>query len=154
VFTVGLILSGLAAAEQASEVVSIDVPYARETTAEQPISAVYMRISNAGDADHALVGASSPVAKAVELHRSMEDQGMSRMRHLESLTLKSGSTTMLQPGGLHLMLIGLAAQLKVGDAIEIELRFDDGTRKSITAPVQAIGMMGGDMPQGKHHEMH
>ncbi|MCX7056495.1 MAG: copper chaperone PCu(A)C, partial [Proteobacteria bacterium] len=59
--------------------VRIDHSWARETPAEATVGAAYFRIVSAGDAD-TLVGASTPIARAVELHSSGVEKGVMRMR--------------------------------------------------------------------------
>jgi hypothetical protein len=52
-----------------------------------------------------------------------------------------------EPGGLHVMLIGLAEQLTPGSDVALTLVFDDGSRAELTAPVRRID---GAMGRGGH----
>lgn len=131
----------------AADVGAIDVsdPYARAVPPGQANSAAFMMLSNTGDADRALVAAESTAADTVELHTHSMDDGMMQMRRIERIALPAGEQVTLAPGGLHVMLIGLAEQLKPGMDVALTLIFDDGSRQSVTAPVRRIdvGAMGG-----------
>jgi copper(I)-binding protein len=83
---------------------------------------VYVRVRNAGAPDR-LIGARSPVARAVEVHRSMEMSGMSSMEPVRALPLPANGTLALAPGGAHIMLIGLRHDLHAGQTFPVELHF-------------------------------
>jgi periplasmic copper chaperone A len=87
-------------------------------------SAVYMMLVNGTSADDELISASSDVADAVELHESkMGANGEMQMIPQASIPLAAGAKVEFKPGGLHVMLIGLKQELKVGDQFEITLHF-------------------------------
>ena len=48
----------------------------------------------------------------------------------------------LEHGGYHLMLMQPEKTLVAGDRVALELRFDDGSKVSIEAPVRRMGHMG------------
>jgi copper(I)-binding protein len=93
--------------------------------------AVYLTLHNPGREAERLVGAESPVARAVEIHLSQVEDGIMRMRPVEEgVTVAAGETVELRPGGLHLMLIGVARPLAPGDRFPLRLHFDkEGTRE-------------------------
>ena len=87
-------------------------------------SAVYMMLVNGTSADDELLSASSDVAEAVELHESkMGANGEMQMIPQASILLAAGAKVEFKPGGLHVMLIGLKQELKVGDEFELTLHF-------------------------------
>lgn len=89
-------------------------------------SAAYMDITNAGDADLTLTGASGDIAAAVEVHESsMDDDGMMQMQEIPELVIEAGETVSLEPGGFHIMMMNLEQDLDVGDTFQITLEFDD-----------------------------
>jgi periplasmic copper chaperone A len=91
-------------------------------------SAVYMVLVNGTSADDELLSASSDVAEAVELHISqMGPNGEMQMIPQSSVPLAAGAKVEFKPGGLHVMLIGLKQELKVGDQFEITLHFKNHT---------------------------
>ena len=131
----------------AADVEVID-PYVRAVPPGAPATAAFMQLKDKGG-DVALVKAYSDVAESVELHTHIHDHGVMRMRPIKQLAMKKGQTVDLQPGGNHIMLIGLTRPVKEGDKVDIDLEFSDGSHQKITAPVRKIGMNmmgGGHMP--------
>jgi hypothetical protein len=49
-----------------------------------------------------------------------------------------GGEARLEPGGLHVMLMGLESTLSVGDSIEIVLRFEVSGEKSVRVVVRQL----------------
>lgn len=131
------LLSTPTAAETAPAI-SIQDAYVRAVPPGQANSAAFMVITNEGEQDRALVAAASDVAEAVELHTHTMDDGVMRMRQVERIALPAGETVTLEPGGLHVMLIGLTKDLKPGDSVALTLSFDDGSEQSLTLPVKKI----------------
>ncbi len=133
------LLMGLSLGVRAGEVTLGD-PYARAVPPGQPNSAVFMTLRNTSAQDLALVEAQSPAAEVVELHTHVQEEGMMRMRRLDRIELRAGETVKLEPGGLHLMLIGLQQRLEPGESVELTLIYDDGSEARIQAPVRKIQM--------------
>jgi periplasmic copper chaperone A len=98
--------------------------------------AAYLRIRNAGERDMTLVTAFSPAADVVELHTHVDDAGVLRMRQVKEIVVPARGEVMLQPGGYHVMLIGLPSPLLAGDKIIITLSFADGSGKTVEAIVR------------------
>jgi periplasmic copper chaperone A len=135
-----LIISQLALAGSASEVMSVDDPYVRAVPPGQPNSASFMAIHNNSEQDHVLIGASSQVAEVVELHTHTMEEGMMRMRKVDKIDLPAGVTTHLKPGGLHVMLIGLKQKLVPDEQVGLTLEFADGSHLKVDAPVRKLSM--------------
>jgi len=138
------LLASLSMATQGAEM-AIGDPYARAVPPGQPNSAVFMTLENRSDQDQVLVAAESDVSEIVELHTHIEEGGMMRMRQVEKIEVPANETVTLQPGGLHVMLIGLQQALEPGQTIDLTLVFEDGSRMPVQAPVRRIEM------QHKHH---
>lgn len=120
--------------------------WARATLPGMRTAAVYGSLRN--DSDAMLIAASpaSQLAEHASLHETRRDQatGMHRMRHLEELHLPAGASVALAPGGLHLMLFGLAARLRQGETLplSLEVRGANGTgRLQLEVPVLAPGAL-------------
>ena len=125
----------------------------------------YFVLRNDGEQDYRIVAAQAPISEVVELHEHAHVDGVMRMRQVEGLDLPAGETLVLEPGGLHLMFIGLHEPLTAGDWIPVILEFDDGGTMEIHARVQrgegtrgghsGGHMMEGDAPgmdsEGGHH---
>jgi copper(I)-binding protein len=100
-------------------------------------TAAYLVITGSGSTD-ALVSASSPGAAMVELHETSTDSaGMTGMHPLASLTISAGATVTLEPGGYHLMIMGLKGALAVGDTFELDLVFQHAGPVVVQAEVRA-----------------
>lgn len=126
--------SSLAGAGEATNI-AIGGAYVRLPPPGQSISAAYLSIDNSGEACK-LIKADSPVASNVELHNHTHDGGVMRMRRVDAIEVPAKGKALLQPGGYHIMLIGLKAPLQDGQQVPLTLTFDNGSSKTISAPVQ------------------
>ena len=70
-----------------------------------------------------IVGVTSDVAESVEMHESRMTGDVMEMRQVQSVPLGAGEQVTFEPGGLHIMLVGLKQDLKTGDEFEINLLF-------------------------------
>ncbi|MES9944209.1 MAG: copper chaperone PCu(A)C [Candidatus Thiodiazotropha sp.] len=138
----GLSLSAFSttsAANGATEDITVSGLMVLATTEGQINSAAYMQLENdCRCEDHALVAVYSPVAIAVELHTQVNTNGIMKMRRIDEIELTANSKVVLQPGGLHLMLIGLKKVINNGDSVPLTLEFDDGSRMDVIAPARDI----------------
>ena len=143
VFILGLylFLSAGAVLAGAADVVQALDPYVRAMPPGQSVSAAFLGLNNTGKEDHALVAVETPAAMMVELHEHTMADGMMQMREVEKIDLPAGATVELNPGGLHIMLMGLKSQLKPGDEVEITLIYSDGSKATAKAPVRKIEAM-------------
>jgi copper(I)-binding protein len=133
-----LLLPGVIWAADAADQIQAEGAYARAVPPGQPNSAVFMSLSNSSAADHAVTGAESDSSEVVELHTHTMDGGMMRMRQIERIDVPAGETVTLEPGGLHVMLIGLKKPLVEGETVAVTLVYDDGSRATLDAPVKRI----------------
>ncbi len=116
-------------------------------------SAAYMTVTNEGRETARLVAASSPAAAKVEIHTTVIEDGVMKMRPLEAIEIPPGETVRLEPGGRHIMLLGLGQPLEPGDRIDLTLVFADRGRIDVVAEVRSASgmkmkMKMGDMPMG------
>lgn len=154
-----LTLAGLALAFAAQAQVSVKEPWARATVPQQKATGVFMQIVSAKDAR--LVEASSPVAGIVEIHEMAMVQDVMKMRAVPGLDLPAGKVVELKPGGYHVMLMDLKAQVKDGDMVPLTLVVEgrDGKRQTLELKVPArplsatapAGNMGGMGHGGMKH---
>jgi copper(I)-binding protein len=133
-----LAVAAPALADSAAGEITVLDPYVRLVPHGQEQTAAYFTLRNAGKAGHALVKAASPAARVVELHTVVHEGGMMKMRPVPKIEVQAGGETRLQPGGLHVMLIGLTRPLRDGEQVELTLRFEDGSEKKIAAPVRPV----------------
>jgi len=138
--------SALAQAE-----VSIENPYVRAVPPGQTNTAAFMQLHNNSAADIALVSASSKAAEHVELHNHVNNDGVMQMRQVKQVNIAANQSTALQPGGYHIMLIGLTQAIAQGDNIDLKVEFSDGTQQLLTIPVQKPMSGMKDNSHGHHH---
>ncbi len=122
------LLSGLTQAAG----IKVENAWVRATAPGQQVAGAFMDIT--ADADMALVTGASPAAKTVELHFMRMDGGMMEMRELDKIDLPKGEKVSLEPGGMHVMLIGLKARIKPGDKVPLTLTVKDakGARENVS----------------------
>jgi copper(I)-binding protein len=126
----------------------IEHAWARPSTG--PNGAAYLEIDNKGTAPDRLVAASTTAAAKAELHTHIMDGNIARMRPVDAIEVTPGSATVLKPGGLHIMLVGLKAPLKEGDKVALTLTFENAGKVELSVPVQKMagGMEHGGMGHG------
>lgn len=97
--------------------------------------AIYLDIVNSGDADRLLSAQADETASQTELHATLFEGDMMRMRKIEAVDLQAGVTTALKPGGLHIMLIEIKKPLQVGQSVPLTLRFEKAGTVQLNVPV-------------------
>ena len=130
------VLAASLLASAAHAQVTVDKPWVRTTVARQTTSAAYFTITSVQGGS--LVDASSPVADSVEVHEMKMVGDLMRMRSVPALPLAAGRPVELRPNGLHLMMTGLKAPLKVGDVVPLKLVVEDAAGKRVTVDVKAL----------------
>lgn len=118
------------------------------TDARVPVSAgangaAYMTLANDGDTDATLVSAGTDIAESVELHETTTQDGSMSMQEVDGIDIPAGGDAVLEPGGLHMMLIGVTEDLAEGDTVEITLTFDNAGEQTASAEVVPLGDMPG-----------
>jgi copper(I)-binding protein len=100
-------------------------------------SAIYLMISNDGAQDDALIAVECEIADECMLHQTTMADDVVHMEHLSRLAIPANSQVVLEPGGAHIMLTGLASELAVGDHVALTLRFESAEEVRIEAAVLA-----------------
>jgi copper(I)-binding protein len=124
-------------------------------------SAIYFVVDNPG-ADDTLLSAASDAAGEVQMHMTMmvgdsaehsmehdmdhsmegsntgtlPDAQVMRMVQQENVPVPGGEKVSFQPGGLHIMLLGLNSDLAAGDTIEVTLTFEKAGTITLQVPVE------------------
>lgn len=99
-------------------------PTASPTAPGQPNGAAYLTIETAGTAPDRLIGLETAAAAAAEIHTMSDEGGVMSMRKLDDVEIAPGAPVHFQPGGLHIMLIGLKAPLVAGSPVPLTLTFE------------------------------
>jgi len=124
---------------EASAGLSATEAWARATPPGTDVGAAYVTIENQTDTGDRLLGITSPVAAKIEIHETVEEDGVARMRPIEDACLTAGSALAMRPGGTHLMLTGLKAPLKEGDVLTLTLTFETAGPLTVEAPIAGLG---------------
>ena len=61
-----------------------------------------------------------------------------RMRQVEAIEVAPGTPTVLEPGGLHIMLIGLTGPLVEGESFPLTLDFETAEDITVDVTIQSI----------------
>lgn len=100
-------------------------------------TAAYLTITVAPGQADALLSASSPGASMVELHEvSTDAAGMTGMHPVKQIDIQAGGTVRLEPGGFHLMIMGLTSELAVGGTLELDLVFEHAGKVVVQAEIR------------------
>jgi len=117
--------------------------WARATPPGAPTAAGYLTITNNGTAGERLLGVSSAIFGTAEIHEMIMADNRMMMRPLEDgLTIAAGETVVLQPGGFHLMFMGIGDGLAEGTTVEVTLIFASAGEVIVTLVVYPIGSPG------------
>lgn len=148
IFTVMLAVmwAGLAPTAQAHEIIAgqlqIIHPYISAPPPAAKSAAGYVVIANEGTTPDRLIAVETPIAAMATLHvTDFGADGVARMQALDGLEIAGGEIVTLEPGGMHVMLMGLTAPLKAGDTVPATLVFEHAGRVEITFMVDDAGMM-------------
>ncbi len=132
----GMLLAfGAAAFAADGNPLRIEQPWAAETPPAAHTGAAYLSIVNGGEADR-LLGAKAEGVGHVELHTTTMDGGVMRMRKVEVLEVPGGTTTVLEPGGIHIMLIDLKQPLHAGQSVPLTLEFEKAGALQVQVPIR------------------
>ena len=114
---VGAVLLGACERNDGPPVVIANI----EVTSPRPgaaMSAGYLEISNRSDTALTITRVDSPQFGKVEMHQTIVEDGIARMRPLDKLDIAPGEAAVLERGGKHLMLMA-----PVADAELVTLNF-------------------------------
>jgi len=104
----------------------------------QSTSAVYFVVVNDGGQPDALIRAVSDVAEKVELHETRMEGDVAKMQPVPRVEIPARGRVEFKPRGLHVMLIGLKRELRVGDTFTLTLRFEKSGEIPVTVTVKEM----------------
>lgn len=154
-----LLLSAAFAAFAASSAFAEDLKalnaYAFASTATAKAGAAYISVRNHGEPDR-LTGVASDIAKRVEIHQHLSEDGIMKMRQVtDGLQIGNHEHIEMAPGGAHVMLMGLNKQLAEGEAFDVLLSFESGTELVVSVPVVDRATYDVNAHKGEHdHKAH
>ena len=95
---------------------------------EGMVNAGYMKLENTSDVDITINYITSPVYDAVQIHSTIQNNGVAKMVHAENLVIPAKGSVVLEPGGSHLMLMGPRRSIQEGDEI-LAVAFGDHEKR-------------------------
>ncbi|AMY68104.1 copper chaperone PCu(A)C [Frigidibacter mobilis] len=114
-------------------------------------AAGYMAISNGGAGPDRLLAVEGDFAQQIMLHTTeFSADGVARMMHLEAIEIPAGETVVLEPGGMHVMLMGLTGPLAEGEHIPATLVFEKAGRVEVEFAVDPAGAEGDHADHADH----
>ncbi|MEM6780624.1 MAG: copper chaperone PCu(A)C [Pseudomonadota bacterium] len=151
VLTATICISALIAFQAYADThVKIEKPYAFATAENQRAGAAFMTIT-VGESD-TLISASADVSETVEIHDMAMEDGMMKMRKLDTMPIEDSAT--LEPTGKHIMFIGLNEPLKEGESFPLTLTFEKAGEQTVDVAIVAPGKKPEDAKDHKGHDHH
>ena len=118
---------------------SVDGAWIRAAPPGARMTAGYLTIENPTGEALRIVGARSDAFDEIELHATISEGGVARMRQESGVTVPAGGAVAFSPGGRHLMLFGPTRPLAEGDTVDLVIELADGAELSATARVSRDG---------------
>lgn len=126
--------SATSTAAAATAGLSVQDPWIK--AADDGMTAAFGTLVNGGATDVTIVSAAAGVSPMMELHETTMVNGAMQMQPKQGgFTIPAGGEHVLEPGGDHIMMMGLTTPVKAGDEIVVTLTLADGS----TVPFTAIG---------------
>ncbi|MBG0823724.1 copper chaperone PCu(A)C [Planomonospora sp. ID91781] len=120
------------ASSSAPSPLTITDPWVKTT--EEGMTAAFGTLVNNTDTDVTVVSGASPLSPEIELHEVVESGGKMVMRpKAGGFTVPARGTHPLQPGGDHIMLMGVTEKVEPGAQIAFTLTLSDGSALEFTA---------------------
>lgn len=147
---VALLLAPLTAAAG----LTVNNGWVRAMPPGQSVTALYFEVVNHAEQACVLSAVETPAAARTELHRTVEEEGMARMRHQETLEVASHATLQLRPGGDHVMLFDVIERLEPGMTVMATLDFGDCGTRELEAEVRDTSGARRDNDHAGHSHHH
>lgn len=118
--------------------IEISGAFTRATLPGAPVAGGFLTLTNTGAEDDLLVRVQSAIAREGQIHEMAMEGDVMKMRQItDGLVIPAGETVTLEPGGFHLMFMGLNAAIAQGDAVPVTLTFEKAG--SVTVELVAGG---------------
>ena len=114
----------------------VEGAWARASIGSSKVSAVYLVVTNRDESADRLVGVETKRAGQTMIHRSVVEDGVVKMRHVDAIEIPPGGSARLEPGGLHVMLMGVSPPLETGENVSVTLVFERAGKVVLSVPVR------------------
>ncbi len=117
--------------------IKIDHPWARPSLGEVKVGAAYLVLDNKGDQTDRLVSAKADIAKRVEIHDIVVEDGFAKMvLQKDGVEIPAKSTVAFKPKGKHIMLFGLKQKLEEGQSFPMLLQFEKQGEVAVVVKIE------------------
>lgn len=120
IFTLIVLLSS-SCNQSSSNTIDTTDAWIREAPPNASMLAGYVTIKNNSDQERILTSAKSNQFKMVEIHKTIVEDGVAKMRRQDDLPIPAGGSLVLEPGSYHLMLMMPKSALKANDQVTVTL---------------------------------
>jgi copper(I)-binding protein len=100
------------------------------------MSVAYMSLLS--NEDVILTSVTSPRIKTIEMHNTITEKGIMKMRMTNEIKIEYGKTFEFKSGGSHLMLMDFKDPLKAGQKVKLILHFKDKANHSFDKSIDAL----------------
>jgi copper(I)-binding protein len=153
-FAAGCAFSSMVNAASSENLVTIKDAWVRPMNPGQEVGAAYMTFLSAKDTT--LISVESDVTKSVEIHNMSMENGVMKMRMMDTLPLIANKPYKLAPGGFHLMLFDLKKPLIIGDEVTFSMTFKSKNKSEFKQNIKVMVQSSAkDSAKGSaHSELH
>ena len=125
----------LVACSSSAPSIGVAKQWARTSPMDTTVGVVYFTVTSPTADTLTGVKVDPSVAAMAQMHETVMDNGAMKMQEVASVDLPAGSAVEFKPGGYHIMLMQLAAPLKVGSAITLTLELKKAGAITVSVPV-------------------
>ncbi|MFT7144044.1 MAG: copper(I)-binding protein [Alphaproteobacteria bacterium] len=137
-FSLLFLMPALSYAE-VSEKINLKKMWVRATIGQATTGVLYGILENKTGKDDALIAVSTPASRMSMIHRtSMNNEGIMSMSHMEKVVLKDDTYVAMEPGDIHVMLMGLEQKLTAGYEIPVKFEFENSPAQNIRVKIYPL----------------
>ena len=100
------------------------------------MSVAYMSLLS--NEDLILTSVTSPRIKTIEMHNTVTEKGIMKMRMTNEIKIEQGKTFEFKSGGSHLMLMDFKGPLKARQKVKLVLHFKDKKNQFFDKSIDAV----------------
>lgn len=133
-----ILLSACGASEDAPPPERVENVWVRLPAVDGRPAAAYFQLSG-GESGEILIAIDSSRVENVELHETMDEDGVMRMEPIMTVEIPAGEVVTFEPGGRHAMLFGVDPEITPGTELPLDFRFDNGRDTRVYAMTIGAG---------------
>ena len=116
--------------------VKIENAWVASAEASDDMSVAFMSLFS--HEDLILTSVTSPKIKTIEMHNTLLEKGIMKMRMTHEIKIDHGKTFEFKSGGSHLMLLDFIGPLKAGQKVKLTFHFKDKKNQSFNKSIDAV----------------